>query len=147
MSSISVEIHIDRPRDEVWEELRHIGRHVQWMSDARRIDFHTDRHEGVGTSFVCLTRLGPFTTRDAMTITRWDDGVAMGVTHRGIFTGHGEFVLDADADATRVTWHEDLRFPWWLAGPLGEVVARPILRKVWRKNLANLAELVAPRGP
>ncbi|MBW4030510.1 MAG: hypothetical protein HIU57_07530 [Acidobacteria bacterium] len=145
LSSIRVETLIARPRDEVWEELRHIARHVQWMSDAQRIDFQTDQHEGVGTSFVCLTRLGPFTTRDVMTVTRWDDDAAMGVTHRGIFTGHGEFILDLDADATRVTWREDLRFPWWFAGPLGEFVARPILRRVWRKNLANLAELVTSR--
>ncbi len=146
LSSIRVETLIDRPREEVWDELRHIARHVEWMSDARRIDFRGDQREGIGTSFVCLTRLGPFTTRDVMTVTRWDDDVAMGVTHRGIFTGHGEFILDPDAGGTRVTWHEDLRFPWWFAGPLGEVVARPVLKRVWRKNLANLAALVVSRG-
>ena len=146
MSSIRVEIVIDRPRHDVWGELRHVARHVEWMSDARRIDFRTDHHEGVGTSFVCLTRLGPLSTRDVMIITRWDEDVAMGVSHRGIFTGRGEFILDDVAGATRVTWREDLTFPWWFAGPLGEVVARPILRRVWKKNLANLARVVTARG-
>lgn len=145
MSSIRVEVVIDRPRAAVWEELRHIDRHVQWMSDAQSIDFENDQREGVGTTFVCLTRFGPFTTRDVMTVTRWDDEMAMGVTHRGIFTGHGEFVVEVDGHVTRVTWHEDIRFPWWFAGRLGEFVARPVLRSVWRKNLTNFAALVNSR--
>ena len=39
-------------------------------------------------------------------------------------------------------WRERLNFPWWFAGRLGEVVAKPILSWVWRRNLTNLARLV-----
>ena len=143
MSSITVDVVIHRSRHEVWAEIRHIDRHVLWMSDARRIDFHTNQREGVGTSFDCLTAIGPLRTRDVMTITRWEDEQAIGVTHNGIFTGHGEFRLRSVGDATRMTWHEELRFPWWLFGPVGARVARPLLRGVWRRNLRNLARLLA----
>ena len=142
MSSITVDVLIHRPRHEVWSEIRQVDRHVRWMSDALRIDFHTDQRDGVGTSFDCLTAIGPLRTRDVMTITRWVDDETIGVTHSGIFTGHGEFRLRSVGDATRMTWHEDLRFPWWLAGPAGAWVARPILRRVWRRNLSNLARLM-----
>ena len=58
-------------------------------------------------------------------------------------TGEGTFTLEPRADGgTRVLWRERLNFPWWFAGRLGEVVAKPILVWVWRRNLTNLARLV-----
>ena len=78
----------------------------------------------------CRTTIGPLVATDVMTITRWDDNVAMGVTHRGIFTGRGEFVLGTDRLTTRITWHERLEFPWWCGSVVGAVVGRPILRAV-----------------
>ena len=145
MTSITIDVLIARPRRDVWEELRHIDRHVRWMSDALSIDFHTPQREGVGTSFDCLTKVGPLRTKDVMSVTRWQDEVAIGVTHHGLFTGRGEFLLTDDQGATRVTWHEDLTFPWWAAGALGALLARPVLGMIWRKNLSNLARLVTTR--
>lgn len=144
MTSISIDVLIARPRHDVWEELRHIDRHVRWMSDALSIDFQTLQREGVGTTFDCVTKVGPLRTKDVMSVTRWDDEAVIGVTHHGLFTGHGEFLLTDEDGATRMTWHEDLIFPWWSAGPIGALLARPILRMIWRKNLSNLAHLLAP---
>ena len=48
----------------------------------------------------------------------------MGVRHVGVVTGTGTFTL-APLDGgrgTRFEWSEDLRFPWWLGGRLGEVI-------------------------
>ena len=141
MTSISVDVLIARPRHDVWAELRHIDRHVRWMSDALGVDFHTLQREGVGTTFDYVTRVGPFRTKDVMSVTRWDEA-AIGVTHHGLFTGHGEFLLTDEDGATRMTWREDLIFPWWSAGPLGALLARPTLHMIWRKNLSNLAHLL-----
>lgn len=139
MATIEIETVLAHSTHEVWEQLRHIDRHVQWMGDAQRIDFHSDQREGVGTGFDCVTRIGPFTTRDVMEVTEWRDGVAMGVAHQGLFSGRGQFSLRDDPVGTRLTWREELRFPWWFAGPLGAWVARPVLRHVWRQNLAAFA--------
>ncbi|NNN10084.1 MAG: hypothetical protein HKL85_12955 [Acidimicrobiaceae bacterium] len=142
MTAISIDILIPRPRQIVWEELRHIDRHVHWMSDAVSIDFQSQQHEGVGTTFDCLTKVGPFKTKDVMSVTRWDDAVAIGVTHHGLFTGHGEFLLADEGTDTRMTWRENLVFPWWFAGSLGAFVARPLLCLIWKKNLSGLARLL-----
>ena len=162
-----METTIAAPPDHVWRRLADIGDHVTWMADAAEIRFTGDRRSGMGTVFECETRLGPLRTTDVMEVTEWRDAAAMGVRHKGLFTGTGRFVLepapvradDADTDATatatatatgedegeRVTvlsWEEDLVFPWWLGGPVGAWAARPILRRVWRGNLRRFADLV-----
>jgi len=137
--AIVVTIFLSHSPPTVWEELRHIDRHVRWMADAQRIDFHSEQREGVGTTFDCHTTIGPFTTTDVMTVTRWQDEVAMGVIHRGLVTGRGEFTLSRDGTGTLLTWSEHLHFPWWCAGPVGAWLARPVLRLIWRRNLSNFA--------
>ena len=69
----------------------------------------------------------------------------MGVRHAGVVTGTGVFELEPiDLDRrTRFTWTEQLRFPWYLGGRLGEHSAvRWVLRVIWRRNLRSLARLV-----
>jgi hypothetical protein len=134
---------IDAPPTAVWEELRHVERHVDWMADAEAIDFTTPTREGVGVTFTCLTRVGPFRLRDHMAITEWDDGHRMGVRHDGLVSGSGRFTIRARRRGrTRLTWDERLRFPWWMGGPVGALVASPVLRAIWRGNLRRLAAIV-----
>jgi hypothetical protein len=79
-----------------------------------------------------------------MTITEWVDGEAMGVEHTGVVTGRGRFTLQPNGrGGTRFSWDEDLHFPWWLGGPVGEAVGgRVVLARVWRRNLRALKHLV-----
>ncbi len=141
MSGIHISTEISASPVKVWQELRDISRHVNWMNDAESITFTTDQREGVGTSFVCRTKVGPFVTNDVMTITSWKENVEMGVTHTGLITGSGRFRLKSSAVGTVLEWSEDLTFPWWALGPLGALVARPILVLIWKKNLRNFAKL------
>ena len=138
MTSLEVSDLYRASRASVWAELASIERHVNWMVDAVAIEFSGEQREGVGTSFRCTTKVGPFVTKDVMTITDWIENATMGVEHHGIVRGRGSFKLSAEGDATRVTWREDLSFPWWALGPIGARVARPILRAIWTRNLRNL---------
>jgi len=135
--SITISTTIPLPVSAVWDELRHIDRHVEWMNDAVALTFVTDQREGEGTSFHCKTKIGPFITNDVMTITRWESETAMGVEHKGLIKGEGVFFLHGTDDQTTLVWQEALRFPWYLGGPLAAFVAAPILRFIWRRNLAN----------
>jgi len=124
----------------VWEDLRRIDRHVEWMSDAESIRFLTDDTEGAGTRFECVTRLGPLRLIDRMEVTDWRDRVAMGIRHHGVVSGDGQFRLTpfttpAGEAHTRFEWNETLRFPWWMGGAIGAVVARGVLSAVWARNL------------
>jgi hypothetical protein len=123
----------------VWAAVRDIAGHVDWMEDAVAIRFTSPARKGVGTTFDCDTRVGPLRLTDRMEVTEWREGKAMGIRHVGVVTGTGRFELRRTGPrATRFSWTEDLRFPWWLGGPLAALVGRPVLRRVWRRNLQNL---------
>ena len=73
---------------------------------------------------------------------------AMGVRHDGLVTGTGRFTLQPldDDRRTRFTWQEELTFPWWLGGPVGERIGgRAVMRRIWRGNLQRLRTLVERR--
>jgi uncharacterized protein YndB with AHSA1/START domain len=114
MSRIRVSTEIDAPPGRVWDAVADISTHVRWMADAESI------------TFTSATTSGP-------------------VQHAGVVTGTGEFTLAGTGPgSTRTTfgWAERLRFPWWLGGPLGALVAKPVLRAIWKGNLRRLRGLV-----
>ncbi len=145
MAEISVSVELDATPERVWEVVEPVERHVDWMADAVAIRFTTDQTRGVGTLFECDTKVGPIRLTDHMEITEWVPGRAMGVRHTGIVTGSGVFTLEGiDLDRrTRFTWTEDLRFPWYLGGRLGELVgAKVVMGAIWRRNLKRLKAIV-----
>jgi len=142
---ISVSNEIDASPARVWQVIEPIEHHVDWMLDAKSIRFDGEQRRGVGTRFVCETRIGPITLHDRMEITDWEPERRMGVRHAGVVTGSGVFELSPiDLDRrTRFTWTEELRFPWYLGGRLGERLGgRWVLASIWRRNLKALARLV-----
>jgi hypothetical protein len=131
---------VDAPPDVVWDDLRHLGSHVEWMLDAVEIRFTSPTTDGVGTTFDCETKVGPIRLTDRMEVTRWEPGRGIGIRHVGVVTGEGVIRLSRRRGRrTKVTWSERLDFPWWMAGPLGAWVSVPVLRAVWRRSMRNLA--------
>jgi hypothetical protein len=109
------------------------------MSDAVRIRFTSEQRCGVGTSFDCDTALGPLRLTDRMVVTEWEESRALGIRHVGLVTGTGRFTLQPyPPDRTRLVWEERLAFPWWMGGPVGGLAGGQVLKRVWRRNLANL---------
>ena len=129
----------------VWEIVEPVERHVDWMADAVAIRFTNSQTRGVGTTFDCDTKVGPIKLTDHMEITEWVPEKSMGVKHVGIVTGTGVFTIEplGNGQYTKFTWSEKLTFPWWLGGPIGEVVGGNIVMKaIWRRNLKKLQALV-----
>ena len=118
----------------MWDDVRDLGSHVEWMADAEAIRFTSDACSGIGTTFDCDTKVGPFHLVDRMEVTEWVEGEVIGVRHVGLVTGTGRFTLAAERGGTRFTWEESLAIPWWLGGPAAAVA----LRLVWVRNLRRL---------
>jgi hypothetical protein len=146
MAHIRVSTVIEAPPDAVWAVVEPISDHVEWMADAEAIRFTSDRHEGVGTTFECDTKVGPFRLTDLMEITEWEPLTVMGVRHSGLVTGTGRFTLrPAGPGRTEFMWEEDLTFPMWMGGPLRDPVGSRVLEVIWRRNLARLKRIVEER--
>ncbi len=143
MTRIRVTTLIDAPPAEVWGAVEDVVNHVRWMDDAMAIRVTSAQRGGIGTTFDCDTRIGPLRLTDRMEVTEWRQGRVMGIRHVGVVTGRGRFTLRrARGGRTRFTWDESLTFPWWMGGPVGGAVGRLVLRRVWRRNLANLKALI-----
>ena len=145
MPGIRVATEIDATPERVWEVVEPVERHVDWMHDAVAIRFTTDQTRGTGTTFLCDTKVGPFTLVDRMEITEWEPAKVMGVRHVGVVTGTGRFTLEAIdlGRRTRFVWEEQLVFPWWMGGPVGALIGgRIVLAAIWRRNLRNLRRIV-----
>ena len=145
MSRITVSIELAASPARVWEIVEPVERHVDWMADAVAIRFTNSQTRGVGTTFDCDTKVGPIKLTDRMEITEWVPEKSMGVKHVGIVTGTGVFTIEplGNGQYTKFTWSEELTFPWWLGGPIGEVIGGNIVMKaIWRRNLKKLQALV-----
>jgi carbon monoxide dehydrogenase subunit G len=144
VTRVYVSTLIDATPSEVWQAVEPIERHVEWMTDAEAIRFEGDQRRGVGTRFVCDTKVGPLRLTDHMEVTEWDTPRTMGVRHAGVVTGTGRFTIEpAVQGGTLFAWEEDLRFPWYLGGPLaGAVGGGQVMRRIWRQNLATLKHLI-----
>jgi hypothetical protein len=139
MARIRVSTTIDAPRAQVWMAVRDIGSHVEWMEDAVAIRFTSRARDGVGATFECDTRLGPFRLTDQMEVTEWRERRVIGIRHVGLVTGTGRFTLGRRRHGrTRFTWEERLTFPRWMGGRPGSVVGGTVLRRVWKRNLRAL---------
>ncbi len=145
MTRIVVSTEYDADVDTVWSVLEPVDRHIDWMADAETIRFQGVQMRGVGTSFDCVTKIGPIRLTDRMVVTEWEPAAAMGVRHEGVVTGTGRFTLTpiGGGRRTRFTWQEELTFPWWLGGRLGSSIGGPtVMRRIWRGNLNRLRPLV-----
>jgi len=139
MAKIRVSTTIDAPVAEVWEYVRCIQSHTEWMADAESISFSSDQTEGLGTQFNCVTKIGPIKLTDKMVITQWVEQSCIGVRHQGLVTGEGRFTLSpAGTNRSQFCWTEELHFPLWMGGPLRNIVGGRILEWVWRRNLKTL---------
>ena len=140
--TINVSITINKSIDEVWDEVSILKNHTNWMKDAVSIEFLNDKTQGLGAKMKVLTKVGPIKLFDYMTVTEWIDKKSIGVDHVGIVTGKGKFTLrEITEEKTDFQWEETLRFPIYLAGPVGEFFGSPVLKLIWRNNLKGLKEL------
>ena len=110
------------------------------MRDAVAVHVDPPGDAGVGSILVAESRYGPIRLSDRMEVTEWLPRVTIGVRHIGLVSGEGRFLLEEiDGGGTALIWEEHLRFPSVLGGPVGERIAAPILRSVFRASLRAFA--------
>ena len=139
MAHIQVSTNLPADPQAVWEDVHQLETHVEWMADAESIEFEDEQQRGVGTVMRVLTKVGPLQTTDVIRVVSWEPPRTIGVVHEGLVTGRGEFRIEPTSEGSRFVWDEELRMPWYFGGPVGAWFAAPVLRLVWKRNLARLA--------
>jgi hypothetical protein len=95
------------------------------------------------TKMKVLTKVGPFSLNDIITVTSWDEMESIGVVHEGLVTGEGAFYLSKNSeDSTKFDWIEVLKAPIYLGGPIAELFGSIVLKAIWKKNLKNLKKII-----
>lgn len=145
MFPVRVSVFVDAPLADMWHAVADLPSHTVWMADAVAIRFPAGQTAGSGTVMDVDTRIGPFRLTDRMEVTRWFPPRSIEVAHQGLIRGQGRFDLAPMAGGIRFTWTEELRFPWWLGGPLTALLARPVLAFVWRRNLRRFQAMMEGR--
>lgn len=140
---IQISIIINKPLKDVWNEVKVMERHVNWMQDAENIEFLSENTSGLNTKMKVLTKVGPISLNDIITVNQWSEFDTIGVVHEGIVTGEGAFYLTSiNENSTKFEWIETLKFPIYLGGSIGEFFGSFILKRIWKKNLYNLKKIV-----
>ena len=144
MARLRVSVRLDAPPSVVGDDLCRLDSHSEWMLDADAIRFTSATRQGVGATLECDTSLGPIQLTDRMTVTEWVPKRRIGVRHEGVVSGHGTIRLSRrPRRRTKVTWSEQLRFPWWMGGPIGSWLAAPMLVVLWRRSMRRLGQRFA----
>lgn len=135
-------VEIRRPPGAVWPFLVDWERLDTWMEEISDVHVTSERREGVGVEADATVRLGGISTRDRIRVTRWEPPTVLEIAHLGWVRGTGYMELSPTAGGSHLTWRETLIPPWGLAGRVGLWAFRPLIGRVFRRDLRRLKELV-----
>jgi hypothetical protein len=130
------------PPEVVWRLITDWERQGDWMLEARDFIITTPFREGVGVEGEATVSIGGITTRDRVLVTRWEPGRRLTIEHDGWVSGIGEMILTPVSPAsTHLFWREELHPPMGTLGAIGMSVFRPLMKRIFERDLEVLASL------
>jgi hypothetical protein len=131
------------PVDRVWKAITDWERQGDWMLEASDFVVTSPHREGMGVEAEATVRIGGISTRDRIRVIGWTPGRRLTIEHMGWVSGTGDIRLTPMNGSTLIVWREELRPPWGPLGAIGLRAFRPLMRRIFRRDLRVLAELVA----
>lgn len=141
---VDVELSQEIPAtpDVVWRLITDWERQSEWMLEARDFEVIGDRRTGIGVEARATVSIGGIRTTDTVRVTGWEPGKRLALRHMGWVSGTGEMRLTpVGLSRTHLVWREILEPPLGLVGALGLTAFKPLLRRVFARDLKILAEL------
>jgi hypothetical protein len=141
--AIELGAELDGPPHVVWALLTDWERQGEWMLEASDFVVVTPHREGVGVEAEATVRMGGISTRDRIRVDGWDPQRHLGIAHLGWVAGRGDLWLEPVGDGrTKLRWREELVPPWGVLGAVGLRVLKPLLARVFARDLRVLGTLV-----
>jgi hypothetical protein len=130
------------PPDVVWRVITDWEAQGEWMREASDFVVVSEVREGVGVEAEATVRIAGIATRDRIRVDVWDPERALGIVHLGWVGGRGDLRLSATDAGTHLDWREELRGPWGVVGAIGLRAFRPLMARIFRRDLRELAKIV-----
>lgn len=140
--TIETSIEIAAAPEAIWPFLvdwEHLDR---WMKEAKEFRVLTSHREGVGVEAQATIHIAGIRTTDRIRVTEWEPGRLLVLEHLGWVRGSGRMELRSMGGATLLLWTERLVPPWGVAGAFGMWLLKPQMRRIFRRDLALLRDLV-----
>ena len=137
----------DGPVEAIWELITDWEHQDDWMLEASDFVVVSDQREGVGVEAEATIRIGGISTRDRVRVSEWEPHRRLGIEHLGWVTGRGIIELTPVAgNRTHVWWREELDPPLGALGALGMTAFKPLMSRIFRRDLRILAGLARARA-
>lgn len=134
------------PPEVVWALITDWEHQDDWMLEASDFVVTSAHREGVGVEAEATIRIAGVTTRDKIRVVGWEPNRRLALEHTGRVSGKGEIHLTPlGKDRTHVFWREELQPPAGILGALGLSSFKPIMKKVFARDLRVLEGLVRAR--
>lgn len=135
------------PPETVWELITDWEHQGDWMLEASDFVVLSDHREGIGVVAEATVKIGGISTRDKVRVIGWEPSRRLAIAHEGWVRGRGEFHLTRlGRDRTHVFWREELEPPLGALGAAGLVAFKPLMRRIFTRDLRVLAGLVRARA-
>jgi uncharacterized protein YndB with AHSA1/START domain len=146
--SIELAATMPGPPEIVWRLVTDWRHQEDWQLEARDFVVTSAEHEGVGVTAEATVSIGGITTRDSIEVVGWEPNKRLVIEHRGWVKGRGALDLTPlGSDRTHLFWTELLHPPLGVAGALGLTGFKPLMTRVFKRDLRVLQALVrASRG-
>ncbi len=144
---IEVAESLPGPPEVVWQLITDWEHQDDWMLEASDFVVVSEERAGVGVEAEATIRIGGITTRDKVRVVGWEPPRRLVIDHRGWVSGRGELHLTPlGNDRTHMFWREELYPPMGLLGALGLTGIKPIMRRIFARDLRVLSGLVRARA-
>lgn len=131
------------PPEVVWRLITDWEHQGDWMLEARDFVVISEQREGVGVVAEASITIGGITTRDKVRVAAWEPPRHLSIEHMGWVSGTGHiFLTPLGADRTHIYWREELNPPIGALGAVGMTAFRPLMGRIFRRDLRVLAGLV-----
>jgi uncharacterized protein YndB with AHSA1/START domain len=135
------------PPEVVWDLITDWEHQNDWMLEASDFKVISEHKEGVGVEAEATIKIAGIKTRDKVRVVGWEPNRRLAIEHLGWVRGKGEIHLTPlGKDRTHVFWREELQPPVGMLGALGLSSFKPIMRRIFRRDLRVLASLVRARA-
>ena len=145
--SIEMAATMPGPPRVVWELITDWEHQDDWMLEASEFVVLSSHREGIGVEAGATVKIAGITTRDKVRVTGWEPNRRLAIAHEGWVSGRGEFYLTPlGEDRTHVFWREELEPPLGLLGAVGLTGFKPIMKRIFTRDLRIVAGLVRARA-